>query len=295
MWSKNSLVLMVTTIIILVFSIGYLLVTSVTLKEPKITLTVSTSTAPFPKKSIPRAASTTPTIIPEIAKADKETLFVTVSDSCSAHYEGECVRVRSGPGTEFPVVTQLRNGMVLRTSGVVEADGREWYKIIFDEWLRYPERLKGEWYVAAAYLTPVSDSAKVIPLDVVASTTKKIIIDRSDQTLTAYAGTTTFMSTNISTGLELTPTPRGEFTIFKKMPSRYMQGPLPYLNSKQVYDLPGVPWNLYFTEGGAVIHGAYWHTSFGKAYSHGCVNMTPAEAQKLYHWAEVGTKVLVRD
>ena len=74
-----------------------------------------------------------------------------------------------------------------------------------------------------------------------------------------------------------------------------MQGPLPNLESKQVYDLPGVPWNLYFTEGGAVIHGAYWHTAFGTAYSHGCVNLSITDAKKIYDWAPVGTKVTVRD
>ena len=104
-----------------------------------------------------------------------------------------------------------------------------------------------------------------------------------------------FMETTISTGLELTPTPRGTFTIFKKTPSRYMQGPLPYLTVSRYYDLPGVPFNLYFTEGGAVIHGAYWHDSFGSRYSSGCVNMRIDEARMLYSWATLGTTVTVRD
>lgn len=74
-----------------------------------------------------------------------------------------------------------------------------------------------------------------------------------------------------------------------------MQGPLPYLQSNQYYDLPGVPWNLYFTEQGAVIHGAYWHDSFGHPYSHGCVNLSPENAFKLYVWTPLGTPVIVRD
>ena len=103
------------------------------------------------------------------------------------------------------------------------------------------------------------------------------------------------MDVDISTGLALTPTPRGTFTIFKKTPSRYMQGPLPNLSDQQRYDLPGVPWNLYFTQGGAVIHGAYWHDSFGARYSHGCVNLSPDNARKLYEWADLGTTVIVKD
>ena len=103
------------------------------------------------------------------------------------------------------------------------------------------------------------------------------------------------MELPISTGLELTPTETGTFTVFKKTPSRYMQGPLPGFVDRQAYDLPGVPWNLYFTQGGAVIHGAYWHNSFGKPYSHGCVNLPPQQAKKLYNWAPLGTKVIVTD
>jgi len=74
-----------------------------------------------------------------------------------------------------------------------------------------------------------------------------------------------------------------------------MQGPLPNIPSDDYYDLPGVPWNLYFTNGGAVIHGAYWHNSFGSPYSHGCVNLSPEDAEKIYNWAPLGTKVIVSD
>lgn len=111
--------------------------------------------------------------------------------------------------------------------------------------------------------------------------------------LYAYDDTKLFMKEPISTGLEFTPTPRGTFTIFKKTPSRYMQGPAPGL-STEFYDLPGVPWDLYFTEGGAVIHGAYWHNKFGQKWSHGCVNLSLENAKKLYEWADIGTPVIVK-
>lgn len=73
-----------------------------------------------------------------------------------------------------------------------------------------------------------------------------------------------------------------------------MQGPIPGV-SDQYYDLPGVPWNLYFTVDGAVIHGAYWHNHFGEPWSHGCVNLPPQEAKRLYDWADLGTPVIVQD
>ena len=221
--------------------------------------------------------------------------YIEVIDSCAEHFQGECVHVRSGPGTDFPVVTRLRNHVVLKISGKVERDGKSWFKVVFDESLRYPERVTGDWYVAADYVRVVLDEGdKTIWEHETATTTKRIVVDRSEQTLIAYDGDTVFMETAISTGLELTPTPRGTFAVFKKTPSRYMQGPIPGVPS-DYYDLPGVPWNLYFTHEGAVIHGAYWHSSFGGRYSHGCVNLPPDKAKELYDWAELGTVIIVED
>lgn len=222
--------------------------------------------------------------------------YIEVVDSCAHNFAGECLNVRSAPSLEAPVVQQLRSGIVLKVGGKVENDGITWYQIVFDEWLRYPERVVGDWYVAADYVEVLLDEgARDTPTGGNGTTSKQIIVDRSEQKLYAYDGDELYMETDISTGLELSPTPRGNFTIFRKTPSRYMQGPLPYLENSDYYDLPGVPWNLYFTEQGAVIHGAYWHSSFGKPYSHGCVNADPAIARELYNWAELGTKVLVRD
>lgn len=224
-----------------------------------------------------------------------ESTFITITDSCTYDYTGECVRVRSGPGLNFPVVTKLRNDMVLMVDPKkhVTADGHLWHKVLFDEYLQYPERVTSDWYVADEYVKTFLDTG-IITEKSSPSTTKRIVIHRGEQKLTAYDGDVAVMSYAISTGLLLTPTPRGTFTIFRKTPTRYMQGPLKNVSS-QYYDLPGVPWNLYFTEDGAVIHGAYWHNSFGHSYSHGCVNVLPSEARALYYWADVGTPVIVTD
>ncbi|MBY0310123.1 L,D-transpeptidase [Patescibacteria group bacterium] len=240
------------------------------------------------------ASSTTEAAVTLLPIKDVLFEYVEVVHGCGPHFEGECLNARSGPGVEFPSVAKLRSGIVLKVDGKVEAASSTWYKIVFDEWLRYPERMAKNFYVAAEYVEILRDEGNRTH-DGISTSTKRIIVDRSEQKLYAYDGDTVFMDTSISTGLELTPTPRGTFTIFKKTPSRYMQGPLPYLAVSKYYDLPGVPWNLYFTEQGAVIHGAYWHDSFGKRYSSGCVNMRPYEARTLYTWAELGTTVTVRD
>ncbi|MCE9517387.1 L,D-transpeptidase, partial [Candidatus Nomurabacteria bacterium] len=59
--------------------------------------------------------------------------------------------------------------------------------------------------------------------------------------------------------------------------------------------LPGVPWDLYFSADGAVIHGAYWHENFGEKWSHGCVNLAPETARILYQWVDVGAPVIIQD
>ncbi len=260
--------------------------------------------APKPKLITPKRVTTEVTVATEIPDKNyppplTQATFTTgpyleVTDSCGAHYGGECLRVRSGPGTDFPVVASLRNGMVLKIDETIIVDNVPWHKIIFDEWLRYPERHKGDWYIAGTYVTVIETTGAHDISSTTPTTTKSILVDRSEQMLYAYDGETLFMSATTSTGLDNTPTPRGTFTIYRKTPSRYMQGPLPNINSDDYYDLPGVPWNLYFTEGGAVIHGAYWHDKFGTKYSHGCVNLSPKDARKIYEWADLGTKVIVR-
>ncbi len=223
--------------------------------------------------------------------------YIQIIDSCGPYFEGDCVRARTGPGTTYPAVQNLRTGVVLKTAGSVTIGTSTWYKIVFDEWLRYPNRTRTTMYVASAYAAPIyADEPTELARgpSAHATGTKRIIVDRSDQILYAYDGDVLIMTEKISTGLAFTPTPRGTFVVYKKTPTRYMQGPLPGI-SDQYYDLPGVPWNLYFTAQGAVIHGAYWHDKFGKQWSHGCINLPVDRARELYDWAELGTSVIVRD
>ncbi|MDO8582836.1 MAG: L,D-transpeptidase family protein, partial [bacterium] len=181
--------------------------------------------------------------------------YLEVMDGCGPYYDtGTCVNMRSGPGIEFPVVERLRTGVVLRVEKEVTVNGAVWDKIKFDNEVKYPERLPADIYVAAEFVRNFYDDGNHNLVKDSATSTKRIIVDESEQMLYAYDGDTLFMQEPVSTGLEFTPTNRGTFNVFKMTPARYMQGPTP--GSDQVYDLPGVPWNLYFTADGAVIHGA---------------------------------------
>ena len=44
-----------------------------------------------------------------------------------------------------------------------------------------------------------------------------------------------------------------------------------------------MPFVQYFTQGYA-LHAAYWHDDFGRARSHGCVNLAPVDAAWLFGW-----------
>ncbi|HSM55100.1 MAG TPA: L,D-transpeptidase, partial [Candidatus Sulfomarinibacteraceae bacterium] len=48
-----------------------------------------------------------------------------------------------------------------------------------------------------------------------------------------------------------------------------------------------VPHTMFF-DGDIALHGAYWHNDFGAPRSHGCVNMTPRDAEWVWYWSEEG-------
>jgi len=49
------------------------------------------------------------------------------------------------------------------------------------------------------------------------------------------------------------------------------------------FELKDIPYVQYFQEGYA-LHAAYWHDDFGIPRSHGCINLSPADAKWLFQW-----------
>ena len=112
---------------------------------------------------------------------------------------------------------------------------------------------------------------------------KWIDINLTTQTVTAYEGQKAVFTARASTGTWRTPTVVGTFSVYAKYVSTRMRGP--------GYNLPNVPYTMYFYRGYGV-HGTYWHNNFGTPMSHGCVNLSTPDAQWLFNWAPVGTKVV---
>jgi lipoprotein-anchoring transpeptidase ErfK/SrfK len=117
------------------------------------------------------------------------------------------------------------------------------------------------------------------------SSKRWIQVDLSEQRLIAWQGGKPVFGVIVSTGKKSTPTPIGVFNIYTKLKTTRMKG--------EGYDIPNVPHTMYY-QGGYGIHGAFWHNNFGTPVSHGCVNLAPNQAKKLFNWASVGTTVVVQ-
>jgi LysM repeat protein len=155
------------------------------------------------------------------------------------------------------------------------------------EQLRYDNKLTSDSVSAGQQLTiyPPASALEAFGVEAPIDGERKIVIDLSEQSLTAYQGDVPVLYTIVSTGKASTPTRVGEFAIYQKLKSQHMTG--------EDYDLPGVPWVMYY-DGEMAIHGAYWHANFGVPTSHGCTNMTIPESKALYAWAPLGTRVIVQ-
>lgn len=112
---------------------------------------------------------------------------------------------------------------------------------------------------------------------------KWIDIDLTTQHLYAYEGNRVVFDFPISSGLPWLPTVTGDFRIWAKVRSQRMTGG--QVENGTYYDLPNVPFVQYFYKGFG-LHGAYWHNDFGRPRSHGCVNISVANAEKLFAWTD---------
>ena len=217
--------------------------------------------------------------------------FVQVTEGCAVIVSEDCLIVRSGASNEFEELYKLRVDTLLEIDEVVENDdGELWYKIKHEENILHPDRIKGTWFVPDTHVNVVeiSEEPSFDP-----NKSKKIVVDISEQKVWAYENDELVIEADVSTGLPgRHATPIGEFSILKKQVSRYMQAPASGI--QDWYDLPGVPYVMYFTDSGDAIHGAYWHDKFGRRWSHGCINTSYETAQLLYEWTATGTKMHVQ-
>ncbi|MBN2802975.1 MAG: L,D-transpeptidase [Deltaproteobacteria bacterium] len=107
-----------------------------------------------------------------------------------------------------------------------------------------------------------------------------IDVDLTNQVLVAYEGKVPVFATLVSTGKHGHETPVGEFKIYNKHVAITMDDPE---GGDEAYSIEDVPWTQYFKDGYA-LHAAFWHDRFGKVRSHGCINLSPGDARRLFFW-----------
>ena len=164
-------------------------------------------------------------------------------------------------------------------------DGHTWYGLTDD-------RLRVKYCVPVSHLRPIPPE-EIKPLSpYVPPEEKRIQVSIAEQELRAFEGTRQVYQAPISTGIPSrgpspngipSDTPKGNFHIARKTPSRHM-GDGNLTSDLEAYELPGVPWVSFFHSYGIGFHGTYWHDNFGSWMSHGCVNMRNEDAQWIYRW-----------
>ncbi len=142
-----------------------------------------------------------------------------------------------------------------------------------------------EWVEAVELRKP----ARVTRPDGVAATERWIDVDLDQQVLVAYDGDNAVFVTVISSGRAFWETPTGIYRITGKEEKSRMQ----YQGNpdaapddergKEAWNVADVPFSMRFRKNYA-LHGTYWHEGFGRARSHGCVNLSTTDAKRLFDW-----------
>ena len=120
---------------------------------------------------------------------------------------------------------------------------------------------------------------------------KRVVVDVNHQTVSCYEGNAEVRFCRVSTGAKYDSygnvvdnwsTPLGDYHVVnRKYLSIHMAGG----SAAAGYELFGVCWTSIFATPGVAFHSTYWHNNYGEPMSHGCVNMTPEDAEFIYRWS----------
>jgi lipoprotein-anchoring transpeptidase ErfK/SrfK len=170
-----------------------------------------------------------------------------------------------------PIQTYARYQVVHEFPAQAQKTG--YFAVGADEWL--PEEM-------------VATVSPQIPADVGANTCRFIYVNLTEQTLTVFDKCKLVFATLVSSGAN-SWTFEGRFAILTKFEYSTI---VPPPTSTSEYYIQGVPYFMTYA-GNFGFHGAYWHDNFGTAASHGCINLSPADAKWLYDWAWLGDRVII--
>lgn len=150
----------------------------------------------------------------------------------------------------------------------------------------YRQTTEGWWMkgIDGTYTDPGPKPADLAPGE------KWIDVNLTRKTLVAFEGDRPIYGALNSPGKKSTikekdhSTVQGTFRIREKHIATTMDGD-GRVASDLPYSIEDVPYVQYF-EGSYALHGAFWHNNFGHEMSHGCVNLSPLDAKRIFFWSE---------
>lgn len=156
---------------------------------------------------------------------------------------------------------------VKQGEGVKGADGERWFEVFEVDgqrgWISDHDVQR---FLPVAPPTPIL--AGQITIDV----------DLEQQVLSVWREGTPVFATLISSGKPGDSTPVGLYRIESKWAYSKMES---LSTAPEPYYVDAVPWAMYF-DGRYALHAAYWHDLFGHRLSHGCVNLSPSDAKRVF-------------
>jgi hypothetical protein len=180
------------------------------------------------------------------------------------------VALRPAPVRERPqgrVVKRLDRHSLVH----IEATKGSWAKVREGGWMKLSDLARPE---------------RAEPPDGIEPADRWIDVDVEQQVLVAYEGATPMFATLVSTGRNTkeSQTPVGVFQIWAKLDYSDMDD-LERTDVDKNYAIQDVPWVQFF-QGSSGFHAAFWHNDFGRRRSHGCINLSPADARYLFHFTQ---------
>jgi lipoprotein-anchoring transpeptidase ErfK/SrfK len=127
-----------------------------------------------------------------------------------------------------------------------------------------------------------------LTLDMLTGAAQVSQVDGTADTMTITSDGQPVKTLQVSLGKATTPTYLGTAVVMAKSnPEEMKSDP----GETPAYDIQ-VPWSVRVTNDGEFIHDAYWNGSIGSEnLSHGCTNLSPADAEWYYGFAQIGDPV----
>ena len=203
-------------------------------------------------------------------------------------HDAKRYRIRDGKVRAYKRRAEFRE-IVHLTGKKQFIDKRLYYEMADGKWVRLRD------IGIAAQPETMPDAAK--------DGEKWIDVSIRQQVLVLWEGMTPVYATLVSTGQDMLGDPKttkstvqGTFRIQSKHVTTHMDssegltrdsGDPEYGKTKRrgqgTFLLQHVPWVQYF-KGSYALHATYWHDVFGTARSHGCINLTPIDAHRIFFW-----------